>query len=181
MYGTRTRDLLRDRETLWPTLLTLRNTNSPLSAPSMSCTGWQTPQWISFVAIRGIEPPRGISTKSPHESDLTPISQFELPSGIEPNYLDYKSSASPAMLWKQIMYQFHTVLLGTIRASRTRCTTQPAIMCYQLLGFHHFGIIKWESNPPHQCMPTLIFIAHLIHCTPYGARTRKLSRERGVS
>ena len=26
---------------------------------------------------------------------------FELPSGIEPNYLDYKSSASPAMLWKQ--------------------------------------------------------------------------------
>ena len=25
----------------------------------------------------------------------------ELPSGIEPNYLDYKSSASPAMLWKQ--------------------------------------------------------------------------------
>jgi hypothetical protein len=24
----------------------------------------------------------------------------ELPSGIEPNYLDYKSSASPAMLWK---------------------------------------------------------------------------------
>ena len=50
-------------------------TNSPLSAPSMSCTGWQTPQWISF----------------------------ELPSGIEPNYLDYKSSASPAMLWKLLV------------------------------------------------------------------------------
>ena len=68
--------------------------------------------------------------------------QLELPSGIEPNYLDYKSSASPAMLWKQIMYQFHTGLLGTIRVSRTRCTTQSAIMCYQLLGFHHEELVN---------------------------------------
>ena len=28
---------------------------------------------------------------------------IELPSGIEPNYLDYKSSASPAMLWKLVV------------------------------------------------------------------------------
>ena len=41
----------------------------------MSCIGWHIPQWISF----------------------------ELPSGIEPNYLDYKSSASPAMLWKLVV------------------------------------------------------------------------------
>jgi hypothetical protein len=35
-----------------------------------------------------------------HYSRLTMRPNEELPSGIEPNYLDYKSSASPAMLWK---------------------------------------------------------------------------------
>ena len=106
---------------------------------------------------------------------------IELSSGIEPNYPDYKSGASPAMLWEQIMYQFHTGLLGTIRVSRTRCTTQSAIMCYQLLGFHHKELVNGVRTHLIECMPTSTFTAHLIHCTPYGARTRKLSRERGVS
>ena len=61
---------------------------------------------------------------------------FELPSGIEPNYPDYKSGASPAMLWKQFMYQFHTDLLGTIRVSRTRCTTQIGYNVLSITWLH---------------------------------------------
>jgi hypothetical protein len=40
------------------------------------------------------------------------------------------------------MYQFHTGLLGTIRVSRTRCTTHSALMCSQLLGFHHEELVN---------------------------------------
>ena len=73
------------------------------------------------------------------------------------------------------MYQFHTGLLGTIRVSRTRCTTQIG---YNMLSVTWLppwvGIIIRESNPPHICMPTFIFTAHLIHCSQDGNRTHSL-------
>ena len=76
------------------------------------------------------------------------------------------------VLAHSIMYQFHTGLLGTIRVSRTRCTTQSAIMCYQLLGFHHKELVNGVRTHLIECMPTSIFTAHLIHCSPSGIRTR---------
>lgn len=78
------------------------------------------------------------------------------------------------------MYQFHTGLLGTIRASRTRCTTQSAIMCYQLLGFHHKELVNGVRTHLIECMPTSTFTAHLIQyflivfpiCQPLSSNQR---------
>ena len=106
---------------------------------------------------------------------------FELSIGLEPTTCWLQISCTTNCATKANMYQFHTNLLGTIRVSRTRCTTQLAIICSQLLGFHHKELVNGVRTHLIECMPTSTFTAHLIHCTPYGTRTHKLSRERGVS
>ena len=51
----------------------LEDTERSLKMSTEDCS---TTELHILVAVRGIEPLRGISTKSPHGSDLTPISQF---------------------------------------------------------------------------------------------------------
>ena len=82
---------------------------------------------------------------------------FELPVGLEPTttWLQIKSSTNWAK--EANMYQFHTGLLGTIRVSRTRCTTQSAIMCYQLPGPHQIGYcyLGFEPTSLNVCLHQL--------------------------
>lgn len=53
------------------------------------------------------------------------------------------------------------MLLGTIRASRTRCTTQLAIIYYLLLGSTNLGIIERDSNPPNLNLRSFRFSQHI--------------------